>query len=679
MSPNLNQLFRVHTITRVVARRGYPARARMPTTEETNPVEVKRPRLTMDATPDTLDPPRANDRVIDQTLGDDAEHPMRELFESWGLPDRFVQGVSPSWRCKLVPLARTEDELREHAVRGVPTLASPEYARGVFDAMSKSGGGEDSSGDDAAPTRRDAVSWACDSPWSSFPRPKVAMVGGWGAPGSHLLSDRYMRMVRSFAEVVDGDEPLNLQMFHREDTAVPVLPTHLTWPLPEFFDNDRSGGDDETRTMATTETPGPSAETTAMDADGNKTALPAQGAFYKPGGVGVPLDMATRLSAAGALTWWHLDDCGEFVFQVGLPIDRDAAPRAGTNPMRRKDGGELLGPTGKPVCKLFVFASREDYEWIAQDGVMNQTMKQTALDLFDTPTHYLPSELELTEPYSSAPLESEKGAKFEAGVTGGGVSGGDTRRTRAKLPTFWVAPLECGGCPLLSPPNWIHCVLTVRDCVMVEERRLSLAFLDEVLYFQRRMTRWCEPPVQYRFIREDLTDENRCAAHVVVPLLRMLSGTSIAARCRARNSLKTLTSPDAGYATSDKTRATIVDALNDFETWLASDAGAGCRDFIARDTRERAHGTLLRVMRREGEKNVHALGAFDQNSDASDGAPFAAVVHEKGRPRWGPVRGTRDEAAADRKTMRAAVKEGSLDALLKRWRGNLEESRSTRD
>ena len=50
----------------------------------------------------------------------------------------------------------------------------------------------------------------------------------------------------------------------------------------------------------------------------------------------------------------------------------------------------------------------------------------------------------------------------------------------AKLPTFWVAPLEAGGCPLLSPPNMIHLVLTVRDCVMVEERRLSLMFLDEV-------------------------------------------------------------------------------------------------------------------------------------------------------------------------------------------------------
>ena len=31
------------------------------------------------------------------------------------------------------PMARTEDEMRDYAVRGVPALASPEYARGVFD------------------------------------------------------------------------------------------------------------------------------------------------------------------------------------------------------------------------------------------------------------------------------------------------------------------------------------------------------------------------------------------------------------------------------------------------------------------------------------------------------------------------------------------------------------------
>ena len=43
----------------------------------------------------------------------------------------------------------------------------------------------------------------------------------------------------------------------------------------------------------------------------------------------------------------------------------------------------------------------------------------------------------------------------------------------------------------------MHCVITTRDCVMVEERRLSLAFLDEVKYLQARARRWCEPPVQY--------------------------------------------------------------------------------------------------------------------------------------------------------------------------------------
>jgi len=622
---------------------------------------AKRPRL-MDTRP--AEPPRSNDRIIDQTLGDDAEHPMRELFERWGLPDRFVRGVSPSWRCKLVPLARTEDEMRDYAVRGVPALASPEYARGVFDAM---GGG----GGDGDAATADAVSWACDSPWSSFPRPKVAMVGGWGAPGSHLLSDRYMRMVGSFAEVVDGDEPLNLQMFHRDDTTVPVLPEHLRWPLPEFFDT-RSPADGGPASVSSAEETGGGNH--AIDAEGNKTALPAQGALHRPGGVGVPLDMATRLSAAGALTWWHLDDCGEFVFQVGLPVRRDAPSRRGANPFRRRDGSELLGPTGRPVCKLFVFAAREDYEWIAQDGVMNQTMKQTALDLFDTPTHCLPHRREMCGDPARTPLGP--GAKFDDSGRSSGSRPDGAVPPPAKLPTFWVAPLECGGCPLLSPPNWIHCVVTVRDCVMVEERRLSLAFLDEVAYFQRRASRWCEPPVQYRFIREDLNDVASCRAHVVSPLLKMLADANagVATRCRARSSLRTLVDDsgaglDASGLDQDG-RDEIRAALDAFEAFLATDAGEAYRAFIARDARENGVGLggLVSAMSREGQGNVHALGAF---RSSLDGGPFAAVVHERGRPRWGPVRGTREEAADDRKTMRRAVKEGSLDALLRGWRGHL--------
>ena len=31
------------------------------------------------------------------------------------------------------------------------------------------------------------------------------------------------------------------------------------------------------------------------------------------------------VSARGAMTWWHLDDCGEFVCQVGLPEAGEAA------------------------------------------------------------------------------------------------------------------------------------------------------------------------------------------------------------------------------------------------------------------------------------------------------------------------------------------------------------------
>ena len=61
---------------------------------------------------------------------------------------------------------------------------------------------------------------------------------------------------------------------------------------------------------------------------------------------------------------------------------------------------------------------------------------------------------------------------------------------------------------------------------------------------------------------------------------------------------------------------------------------------------------------------MHRVGAFG----GGDGAPFCAVVHEKGRPRWGPARATAEEAAMDRREMRRAVKDGDLDATLARWR-----------
>lgn len=39
-------------------------------------------------------------------------------------------------------------------------------------------------------------------------------------------------------QVLEGDRPLNLQMFHRDDTEtphVPKLPAALEWPLQHLF------------------------------------------------------------------------------------------------------------------------------------------------------------------------------------------------------------------------------------------------------------------------------------------------------------------------------------------------------------------------------------------------------------------------------------------------------------
>lgn len=116
----------------------------------------------------------------------------------------------------------------------------------------------------------------------------LAMHGGWGEPGTKFVDDSHLEMVNSFAEVVGGSQPLNLQMFHRCDSdkaaPLPVIPERLTWPLPTLF----AAGTEQDR-------------------------YPDH-----PDRFGVIMDMATRVSAATAFTWWHLDDCGEFTYQVCL-------------------------------------------------------------------------------------------------------------------------------------------------------------------------------------------------------------------------------------------------------------------------------------------------------------------------------------------------------------------------
>ena len=539
-------------------------------------------------------PPRAVDDPTDTPLR------LRRLLQRWGLHD-LARGVSGRLRCRLAPVCLTDAHERACIRRGVPALcASRPYAEDVF----------------AAVDGRDGVEWATMSSWSAFDerRGKVAMASGWGAPGTHVLSNRDMTLVRSFGEVLTSERPLNLQMFHRDDTDVPVLPRKLRWPAErDFF---------ETTSAAT------------------------------PGRL---LDDATRVSAKGAMTWWHLDDCGEFVCQVGLPESE----------ARANDGDVLLGPTGKPVVKLFFFAERKDYAWIAQDAEMNKTMRNCALEIFDTPDHYYPTASEMRAP-SATPLDASAPRAFD----GGAASARDEDEDEDDpCPTLWVAALEAGGPPLLSPPNIIHCVYTVRDCVMCEERRLSLAFMDEVVYFQRRAARWCEPPIFYAFVREDLADAEKAKTNALRPLgaimreLRERGSTDDDAYRFARclTSVRALVehAPEL-YALDESGIAEARAFLDDAREFLDDTANAfaeKARAALATDPRNVEDARVAEVMMNE-TLGAHALG---------DGR-VCAVIHEKGRPRWGPVRTSKSLAERDRKEMKSAIRAGTLDALLLAYR-----------
>ena len=539
-------------------------------------------------------PPRAVDDPTDTPLR------LRRLLQRWGLHD-LARGVSGRLRCRLAPVCLTDAHERACIRRGVPALcASRPYAEDVF----------------AAVDGRDGVEWATTSSWSAFDerRGKVAMASGWGAPGTHVLSNRDMTLVRSFGEVLTSERPLNLQMFHRDDTDVPVLPRKLRWPAErDFF---------ETTSAAT------------------------------PGRL---LDDATRVSAKGAMTWWHLDDCGEFVCQVGLPESE----------ARANDGDVLLGPTGKPVVKLFFFAERKDYAWIAQDAEMNKTMRNCALEIFDTPDHYYPTASEMRAP-SATPLDASSPRAFD----GVAASARDEDEDEDDpCPTLWVAALEAGGPPLLSPPNIIHCVYTVRDCVMCEERRLSLAFMDEVVYFQRRAARWCEPPIFYAFVREDLADAEKAKTNALRPLgaimreLRERGSTDDDAYRFARclTSVRALVehAPEL-YALDESGIAEARAFLDDAREFLDDPANAfaeKARAALATDPRNVEDARVAEAMMNE-TLGAHALG---------DGR-VCAVIHEKGRPRWGPVRTSKSLAERDRKEMKSAIRAGTLDALLLAYR-----------
>ena len=537
----------------------------------------------------------------------DGTYAFAALLEAWNVPRHFRACVSPKWRARVCPSVAAGEGEDEEVARwlGARVPFHPPSGMCLGELHAEVGG--------------DGLAYVVKQ--APFERPKIAMLGGWGAPGTPLVSDDHLAMVNSYEEVLesDGEEEgdsdekeegkeeqqegagggkeekgegeggveggggtgpgggqwrvgrkgtgprrLNLQMFHRDVMpGARPLPALLRWPLEaQLHGSERRGGS-------------------------------------------VTVDMATRVSKRGALTWWHLDDGGEHTFQAALPLKAANGKRVRSG---RRGAPSFTGPHGLPVVKIFVYVEKGAYDLIVQDGEADSSRRFAGLDLFDTPCEHLPE------------------AKH--------------------LPVLWLALLEAGGPPLLAPPNVLHSVMTVADCVMCEQRRVLKTFLDEVAYFKDRAARWADPPILYTFVQA-MSDEAACS-QVVVDLAgeledyeaceegRRAGDVSALAAAGAYCSLRAVAAHPRHFKVSDAARATLDRAVANARR--AAEAAATVQATV--------HARGMGSRRWEDTAGVTRFVDVDGST-----AGFAAYMHVRGRPRWGPVRQGMRRARLDRNAL----------------------------
>ena len=572
--------------------------------------------------------------------------PLVKILDSLGVEKQLLSSMSEALEARLVPTFAEGDEtsLWQHVADGIPVLAPKQCAKRVVDTAGA-----------------DGLAYVCDSRWDCFDKPKVAMIGGWGRPGTIVdaVNDEHLALVRSFSEVLRDSRPLNLQMFHREERnqesqaatekeTLPVLPSLLEWPCADMFHTDQDEGGD------------------------------SGGANYAEKGnfAAETVDRATRISRKGAITWWHLDDSGEHVFQVALPLDKSRSDFDVQNDCESRNSNRRAADEDidrSDVVKIFIFAELDDYEFVFQDDETNSTGRVAAINPFTTATNALP-----------VPPNSMIG----------------TSRQRP-LPRFWVAPLHAGGAPLLSPPNMPHMVITVRDCVMVEERRVSTFFLDEVGYFLRRASKWHTMPIIYNFLRQDLCNSqaiDRIAATLLEVLRRGDRAPSLAA-CAKQSLLVLLhTFPwhhrfDAMglskslFQISAEMRRQIVDAgVLQSVKGMPDEAGvsSGCSTAQVPENsgmftrRWQRHQRVTQIMENqligifdlgnddENEIGRESLEGADAGTNCADDKPLrysACVTRGDGQTIWAPARAKIEEAQRDRMRLLLAIERGGDAAL----------------
>jgi hypothetical protein len=363
--------------------------------------------------------------------------------------------------------------------------------------------------------------------------------------------------------------------------------------------------------------------------------------FFEKGPGSAVCDNATRISKRGAATWWHLDDSGEFVMQTALN-NRQHEP--GTQPV-----------------KIFIYGPRGSYDWTSHDARTDESGKIVGLHLFDQ-------------------LKEEEFPPSQY------------------LPVWTVAVLRAGGRPLVSPPNIPHLVITCNDCVMVEQRRVSNLFLDEVSYLLRRVQHWQTMPILYRYLRHDLQDAAKVGA--VVELLKARDGDADITGIERKRLLASLLSvarfPAYFAVPGCQPRKPIDDAIQAAKDAVEEDERLGGEDLGAEERRRRAAEEQQKAQLGDGsatgDEQTPAEEAYRTELMrwcASHGASVAmmdelerywdvtaswvhgpgcvftigpkahcGVVYPNSRPLYGPVRTTPEEALADAEEMSKTSEDG---------------------
>ncbi|KAH8603340.1 hypothetical protein ERJ75_001827700 [Trypanosoma vivax] len=452
-------------------------------------------------------------------------YPLVDVLARVPLPPNCpLEGVSKKWRCVIAPKIRDDSE-RSHNVAfdrgggegevmrfldvGVPCRLGRWRSSLVYEVAGA-----------------DAMKFVTDSRWNKFPKPKIAFKAGWAGPGTRMESSAYHVLISSFSDVFERgkrDDAVRVEADVQIDNESDVEAGGET-AAPDILNLQLFHRHDPTTCPP-------------IPVLGENLVWPS---FLEDGAV---CDNATRLSQRGAVTWWHLDDSGELVQQAALPIRSSPSvvmpPPLFSLPEDQRRYFESIDrelyctdecPESVPV-KLFLYGPRESYDWFMHDGETSTSGKVASLDIFNTPDEALPSDATL-------------------------------------LPIIHVALLESGGRPLISPPNIPHVVVTVNDCVMVEQRRLAYLFMEEISYFLRKCAHWSDNPIIYDHVEYDLQDESFVAGQLIPMLMRIFSECSglnpyeETIRRRAVTALFTLTVHEKHYKLSPESRNSLHSLLH---------------------------------------------------------------------------------------------------------------------